>query len=172
MSTGVLSIRQKEQTAEDAFGIAPQAAGSKYVTRTPTYKARQDDLQVESLRRAKLKDYDKFLKSFQYTSALDAVLGSVSIRWKESGDPISDCSCYRRLEPITRYHCLFARGAYLPRWSADSVGWQGRRFFGTFAPFSDEALAKSSLHQVARRDCQRRPRWVSINQCCLLQASD
>lgn len=79
MSTGVLSIRQREQRASDvAAARGLPGPGTKHVTRTATYKARNEDLQVESLRRAKLKDYDKFLKSFQYTSALDAVLGSVS----------------------------------------------------------------------------------------------
>lgn len=77
MSTGVLSIKQREQSAVEAGGLTLPVPGSKYVKRTPTYKARTDDLQVESMRRTKLKDYDKFLKSFQYTSALDAVLGSV-----------------------------------------------------------------------------------------------
>ncbi len=39
-----------------------------------------DEFRVESVKRRKLKDYDKFLKTFQYGAALDAVMMKVRRR--------------------------------------------------------------------------------------------
>ncbi|KAL7753921.1 U3 small nucleolar RNA-associated protein 15 [Sorochytrium milnesiophthora] len=79
MADGTLSIRSRETKPQ--HDQTPSADVQRY--RTGTYKyfmrgqghrAAEDDLQVARERGVKLKEYDRYLKSFRYADALDVVL--------------------------------------------------------------------------------------------------
>ncbi|PFH52767.1 hypothetical protein AMATHDRAFT_139144 [Amanita thiersii Skay4041] len=81
MADGTLSVRRRQQkpAGVDSFlnasiptigdGIAKVQNSSQLQT-----SSRFDELKIESRRTKRLKDYDKLLKSFKYSAALDSVL--------------------------------------------------------------------------------------------------
>ena len=100
MSDGTLSVRRRQPKASeaqssDAFSLASLRAGTfeNFLTGTLSSigqgnfrdkgkaKARPvgdvHEFKVESRRKKKLKEYDRLLKSFKYSAALDAVLRKV-----------------------------------------------------------------------------------------------
>ncbi|KAG5460794.1 MAG: UTP15 C terminal-domain-containing protein [Olpidium bornovanus] len=79
MSTGLLSIRQRQVAAPEVAARQKDEkelhGGSyKWFVRGKGHAAAPDDFRIESKRRKALKDYDKYLKAFQYGNALDAAL--------------------------------------------------------------------------------------------------
>ena len=98
MSDGTLSVRRRqpkasEPAAQDLFSVASLRSGafeSFLGGALPTLgqgrvkekkKSKPvgdvDELKVESQRKKRLRDYDKLLKNFKYSAALDAVLRKV-----------------------------------------------------------------------------------------------
>ena len=98
MTDGTLSVRRRqakasEASADDLFSSAALRAGAyeSFLGNLPTIgqgrvKSKQkskpvgdvDEFRVESKRKKRLKEYDRFLKSFKYSDALDSVLRKVS----------------------------------------------------------------------------------------------
>ncbi len=100
MSDGTLSVRRREPKASEAnddepfskaslrsgmfetfLDAAGQPIGTGHVrdkTVTPAI-GDKDEMKIETKRKKKLKDYDKLLKGFKHSAALDAVLRKVSI---------------------------------------------------------------------------------------------
>lgn len=82
-----------------------------------------DEFRVENVRRKKLKDYDKFLKTFKYGAALDAVMVKVCQVWglqivcKADFPVFPDCSTGDSLRSDT--------GADFPRRPEDRTRRQG-----------------------------------------------
>lgn len=70
-----------KSTQQDGQTPGQQRQGAKTM-------AAVDEFRVENVRRKKLKDYDKFLKTFKYGAALDAVMVKVRRR-RDSLAPIS-----------------------------------------------------------------------------------
>ncbi|RUP43652.1 WD40-repeat-containing domain protein [Jimgerdemannia flammicorona] len=79
MTGGLLSIRQRQvrateiatrQVEEDYI----QGGTYKYFVRGQNNVGAQDDFKVESKRKKRLQNYDRFLRGFQYGNALDVVL--------------------------------------------------------------------------------------------------
>ena len=89
MSDGTLSVRRRQAVpiealnadglrsdiAEPFFGTSGAARAK--VRSKPTGEL--DELRVESRRTRRLKDYDKLLKNFKYSAALDSVLRKVGM---------------------------------------------------------------------------------------------
>ncbi|KAJ3416503.1 snoRNA-binding rRNA-processing protein [Chytridiales sp. JEL 0842] len=82
MSTGLLAIRQRIVKTEDIAKAQRKSetlrGGTfKFFTRGSSHKPdMSSDIRIESHKKKRLKPYDKFLKSFSYSKALDAVLQS------------------------------------------------------------------------------------------------
>jgi U3 small nucleolar RNA-associated protein 15 len=79
MSTGLLSIRQRVIKTEDIVKAQKKSetlrGGSfKYFVRGASHKAESGDIRVEAKKKKRLKPYDKMLRSFEYSKALNAVL--------------------------------------------------------------------------------------------------
>jgi U3 small nucleolar RNA-associated protein 15 len=95
MSDGTLSVRRRQPKAgegstadvlrsgvfESFLGATVPGIGQGTVRGKvqPKPTGGMDELRVESKRRKRLKDYDKLLKSFKYSAALDSVLRKVGI---------------------------------------------------------------------------------------------
>lgn len=98
MSDGTLSVRRREHTDAELSELAARSEAAKQGTweAFADYEAigegtvnpkgvsyepigDQDELRVERRRRKRLRQYDKYLKSFRYRDALDEVLQPVSI---------------------------------------------------------------------------------------------
>jgi U3 small nucleolar RNA-associated protein 15 len=94
MSDGTLSVRRRQPKAsegstvdvlrpgiESLLGAAVPDIGQGTVRGKvqPKPKGDVNELRVEGKRRKRLKDYDKFLKGFKYSAALDSVLRKVGI---------------------------------------------------------------------------------------------
>lgn len=92
MSDGTLSIRRRQQKpSEDAasgsnlllLDVSAVASPSNIGGGHISYKTRSqplkdvDELRIEHRRLRRLKEYDRFLKSFKYSAALDSVLRKV-----------------------------------------------------------------------------------------------
>ena len=95
MSDGTLSVRQRQQKAsqsgqdladtlttgtyETFLGGALSSVGQGRVKSKAksTFQGDVDELRVESRRAPRLREYDRLLKSFKYSAALDAVLRKV-----------------------------------------------------------------------------------------------
>lgn len=95
MSDGTLSVRQRQQKAsESGLDLASALTSGTYETflggTLPSLgqgrvKAKTkskplgdaDELRIESRRAPRLREYDRLLKSFKYSAALDAVLRKV-----------------------------------------------------------------------------------------------
>ena len=92
MSDGTLSVRRRQPKASEASTVDPlrsdvfeflgttgpgigQGAARRKVQHKPTGDV--NELRVESKRKKRLRDYDKLLKSFKYSAALDSVLRKV-----------------------------------------------------------------------------------------------
>ena len=97
MSDGTLSVRQRHQKASqsgpdlaDALtsgtyetflgGTLPSLGQGRVKAKTKsTVHGDADELRVESRRAPRLREYDRLLKSFKYSAALDAVLRKVRL---------------------------------------------------------------------------------------------
>jgi U3 small nucleolar RNA-associated protein 15 len=91
MTDGTLCVRRRQKKTsaldplatsggyESLLGAAASRIGQGVVRSKVRSKpvGEIDEFQVESRRTKRLKDYDKFLKSFKYSAALDAVLRKV-----------------------------------------------------------------------------------------------
>lgn len=104
MSDGTLSIRRRQPKASQAasepltldslrhgmfdnlLGSNFKSIGSGRFKEKGKGKAKPigdaDELKIESRRQRKLRDYDKLLKSFKYSAALDTVLRKVILRFQ------------------------------------------------------------------------------------------
>jgi U3 small nucleolar RNA-associated protein 15 len=94
MSDGTLSVRRRQAKPSEAqavdglrFGafesflgttIPPIGHGAVRIKNRSQPVGDLDEFRVESRRTKRLKEYDKFLKSFKYSAALDSVLRKVS----------------------------------------------------------------------------------------------
>lgn len=79
MSTGLLSIRQRKQVSRATVQqaqpkAAPRTGSYQYLVRGQNHHAEQLDAKVEVEKKVKLRPYDKLLRKFKYSQALDAVL--------------------------------------------------------------------------------------------------
>ncbi|CAG8528598.1 13544_t:CDS:10 [Acaulospora morrowiae] len=75
MTCGSLTIRHRKTSSQEQREIKQPKVGSyQYFTRGRTYNGMQDDFIIEAKRRYHLASYDNYLKKFQYSNALDAVL--------------------------------------------------------------------------------------------------
>jgi U3 small nucleolar RNA-associated protein 15 len=79
MANGLLSIRQRQiKSSEKALKKKNEnyikGGTYKYFMRGQSTGAATDDFVVENTRRQRLKKYDQYMKSFQYSNALDEVL--------------------------------------------------------------------------------------------------
>ena len=78
MATGLLSIRRrvvKDDTEKAQLGArVPRGGTYAYYIRGRKNHPLQNDFTVQQIRKPHLRAYDTFLKKFQYTNALDAVL--------------------------------------------------------------------------------------------------
>ena len=97
MSDGTLSVRRRQlktsettttdplrsSTFESFLGALQPVLGQGTVRGKTQSKplGSVDELRVESKRAKRLRDYDKFLKSFKYSAALDSVLRKVRFIW-------------------------------------------------------------------------------------------
>lgn len=73
LTTGAFEYFADFEASFDAIGQGNQ--GRK--TKKPEPAGEVDEMKVEKIKRRKLQPYDKFLKSFQYGAALDAVMKPV-----------------------------------------------------------------------------------------------
>lgn len=83
MTSGLLSIRQRRVKSDDEPVFESKQRASRtyeHLLRSQPVKPQPDDVVVESKRYKKLKDYDKLLRTFQYSRALDAVFTEVGGR--------------------------------------------------------------------------------------------
>ncbi|KAJ2558006.1 U3 small nucleolar RNA-associated protein [Coemansia sp. RSA 1933] len=80
MTSGVFSLRKRHVSAKEqavaAKSDAPAYGTREYFVRGGTHKGADDDLRIEHRRRKGLADYDQFLRKFQHSRALDAVLAN------------------------------------------------------------------------------------------------
>lgn len=95
MSDGTLSVRRRQPKASEASagdiafrsgtfesflgGTLPAIGQGTLKSKTKSKPIGDvDEFRVESRRTKRLRDYDRLLKSFQYTAALDSVLRKVN----------------------------------------------------------------------------------------------
>lgn len=89
MTDGTLSVRRRQQKSSEAqadltgsslFDEQIAVVGQGHVKDRRKVKPLGDanELTVEGRRRKRLRDYDRLLKSFRYSAALDAVLRKVA----------------------------------------------------------------------------------------------
>ena len=77
MTNGLISVRQRstvidqQQEQEDAI---MRANTKRFFERGTSIKPAADSFKVEKTKPKSLKDYDRFLRKFQYKNALDAAL--------------------------------------------------------------------------------------------------
>ncbi|KAJ1663487.1 U3 small nucleolar RNA-associated protein [Coemansia sp. RSA 1813] len=81
MTSGVFSLRKRHVSAKEQAGVqlakdGPAYGTREYFARGGTHKGADDDLRIEHRRRKGLADYDQFLRKFQHSRALDAVLAN------------------------------------------------------------------------------------------------
>ncbi|KAJ2394044.1 U3 small nucleolar RNA-associated protein [Coemansia sp. RSA 2559] len=82
MTSGVFSLRKRHVSAKEQAGVQSAAAQTarygtrEYFVRGGTHKGAADDLRIEHRRRKGLADYDQYLRKFQHSRALDAVLAN------------------------------------------------------------------------------------------------
>ncbi|KAI8615645.1 WD40-repeat-containing domain protein [Chytriomyces sp. MP71] len=86
MATGLLSIRQRVVKTEDLVRararqdalLQPRGGTRAFFRRGGAHRAEAEDLVVDEKRRRKMKEYDQFLRRFEYGKALDSVLGGAN----------------------------------------------------------------------------------------------
>ncbi|KAJ1836636.1 U3 small nucleolar RNA-associated protein [Coemansia sp. RSA 2706] len=80
MASGVFSLRRRAVSAKEQAAAAPErrlrAGTHAYFTRGSTYRGADDDVRVEQRRKRNLADYDQYLRKFEHSRALDAVLAN------------------------------------------------------------------------------------------------
>jgi len=128
MADGTLSARRRQQKSSEAEagligsgnGLLDEqiaAVGQGHVKDRRKAKPLGDanEIMVEGRRKKRLRDYDRLLKSFKYSAALDAVLRKVVTTLPPRVDQFSDiwieCSTSNSLLPST--------GIDTPRWPED-----------------------------------------------------
>ena len=84
MSNGLLSIKQKpkKNQLQDSEELDPRRGTLAYFKRGSHYDGNEEDVLITEAKKKKLASYDKYLKSFQYSNALDAALQKVFIIFK------------------------------------------------------------------------------------------
>ncbi|KAJ2143773.1 U3 small nucleolar RNA-associated protein [Coemansia sp. RSA 678] len=80
MASGVFSLRRRAVSAKEQALAAPapraRLGTHAHFTRGAAYKGGDDDLRIEQRRKRSLADYDQFLRKFEHSRALDAVLAN------------------------------------------------------------------------------------------------
>ncbi|KAJ2706441.1 U3 small nucleolar RNA-associated protein [Coemansia sp. IMI 203386] len=80
MTSGVFSLRRRNVSAKEQAQVEAKehlVYGTRaYFMRGASHKGADDDLRIEYKRSKSLADYDKFLRKFEYSRALDAVLAN------------------------------------------------------------------------------------------------
>ncbi|KAJ2785453.1 U3 small nucleolar RNA-associated protein [Coemansia javaensis] len=80
MTSGVFSLRRRAATAKEQAGSAaarqPHFGSRAYYQRGASHRGADDDLRIEQRRKRSLADYDHFLRKFEHSRALDAVLSN------------------------------------------------------------------------------------------------
>ncbi|XP_077989394.1 U3 small nucleolar RNA-associated protein 15 homolog [Glandiceps talaboti] len=93
MADGLLSIQhRKTESTQEEKGIKSSTKSKNYryfLQHKPVYRPVQDDLVVKHDRRERLAKYDKHLKKFEYSKALDTVLSDKMMRSKSPGVIVS-----------------------------------------------------------------------------------
>jgi U3 small nucleolar RNA-associated protein 15 len=142
MSDNTLSVRRRQpkpsETAADApfsganlrsgayesfLGAAVPGIGDGVIKGKQKAKPVGDvnEFRVEARRKKRLKQYDKFLKGFKYSAALDSVTKKVICSsifyytWELTHTSASTACNY----------ILRNTRTYLQRWSSNSIGWKG-----------------------------------------------
>lgn len=82
MSDGILSIKKRRIKMQEIYQKKEnqkqlERRTYRYYLKGKTSQISKDDFIIEKERRIRLKDYEKFLKRFQYKQALDATLKEV-----------------------------------------------------------------------------------------------
>lgn len=161
MSDGTLSVRRRAPKAQEAareasqpFSAAALRAGAyesvlgtdvshigemnlrgKIVSK-PVGDA--NEFRVESKRRRRLKEYDRFLKGFKYSAALDSVLQKVCCCSSLSGLPILTSLSYRRCprqRPLPSYRSLSTAMAFAQR-SPRAMTFCSSPYFASYSSMS------------------------------------
>ena len=70
-------MRPPEMAAQRRADTEIRGGSYQWFIRGKGHIGEVDDFKVETRRKKRLRDYDKFLKCFQYANALDAVLSTV-----------------------------------------------------------------------------------------------
>ncbi|KAJ2456061.1 U3 small nucleolar RNA-associated protein [Coemansia sp. RSA 2336] len=80
MASGVFSLRRRAVSAKEQAEAAParqlRAGTQAYFMRGASHKGDEHDLRVEQRRKRSLADYDQYLRKFEHSRALDAVLAN------------------------------------------------------------------------------------------------
>ena len=128
MSDGTLSVRRRQPKATEAQGeqfnssdvYADITGDLKPVARRSPPKATPDagELKMVTQPVKKLKDYDKLLKAFKYSAALDTVLKKVLILLTIAGF-LSNTFI---LERTAGHSFLPNTGTHTSRWTKDRLG--------------------------------------------------
>lgn len=156
MADSILSIKQQASKSEDTLGeqrsLAAMSGGSfRFFMRGKSSHALEDDFQVSSGSKAKLKPYETFLKKFQYQAALDAAL--------ETRDPVVVVSLMEELRlrdglnialdgrdetTLELLVAFVAKHITHPRYSAQLIG-IADRVFDLYAPLLGRSIAIDRL---------------------------
>lgn len=157
MADGTLSVRRRLQKGKEAtiskldsldfLNLGESTAPAKQAT-----KALQDadELRVnESRRQKRLKNYDKYLKTFKYSAALDSVLRKVRlpalVTLSLTLMSFEECPASDNLFSDPR--------TYSPRWPQNCPGWTRRRPFGTRVTALDQACIRSTVRDHSMFRC-------------------
>lgn len=144
MSDGTLSVRRRqlkasENTASDLLAGAVLRSGAfeSFLGNLPTIgqgrvKSKQkskptgdaDELRVESKRRRRLRDYDRLLKNFKYSAALDSVLRKVSNPISVNNTGSNRCNDF--IASPANHNVFADPRAYPSRRTSNSSGWTRR----------------------------------------------
>jgi U3 small nucleolar RNA-associated protein 15 len=125
MSDGTLSVRRRQPKASEAAaadgllsatalrtvtlesflgGVLPTIGQPRTRDRTNKKPVGDiDEFKVESKRRRRLKEYDRFLKGFKYSAALDSALRKVSTTFLTGCRIWFDCLSFQQVPPATTF---------------------------------------------------------------------
>ena len=129
--------------AYESFLGALPSIGQGHVKSKEKFKPTGDpnEFRVESKRKRRLKEYDRLLKSFKYSAALDSVLRQVFTARVSSYFAAADfgpaCTTYYYLLPHSRTHP--------PGWSTNSAFRPRRRTSRAHPPLTTEACCRPAV---------------------------
>jgi hypothetical protein len=162
MTDGTLSVRRRQPkpsvaALEDPFGGASLRSGAyesflgvgQGATKGKGKSKADGDLnefRVESKRMNRLKEYDRLLKSFKYSAALDSVLKKVRQSYSPKPHVLITILASASDNQILSY-----TGAYSSRRTSNSTCWSRRRAPGTYLTFVTQVHRRPTV----RRNCLR-----------------